>query len=139
MIAIFLDNVVTSTLVFEDSGKVEHYVGGYSDWVERGKALRDKESPQGHKLSQAKTDVVNKNPDLKTKKLSYKLQRELALLPEKIEQLEMDIKALEAVVASPSFYQKSYEETQPTMIELSDKQLALDKALERWAQLESMS
>ena len=135
----FLDNVVTSTLVFEDSGRVEHYVGGYSDWAKRGRGLRDKESPNSLELNRAaESSSANNNSPVKPKKLSYKLQRELDGLPEKIEQLEAEIKALETQAADPGFYQKSYEETQPVMAALADKQGALDQALERWTELESL-
>jgi ATP-binding cassette subfamily F protein uup len=131
----FLDNVVTSTLVFEDSGKVEHYVGGYSDWAKRGKALRDKESPNSSERSQ-QSNIETETASQKPKKLSYKLQRELDSLPGKIEQLESDITELEGIVSAPDFYQKPYDETQPIMDELTSKQSELDQSLERWAELE---
>ncbi len=132
----FLDNVVTSTLVFEDNGKVESYVGGYSDWVKFGKALRDKESPNSkekNNTSQTATELDKAKP----KKLSYKLQRELDMLPEKIEQLEADIAKLEAMTTAADFYQKEYNHTQPVLDELSHKHQELEQALERWSALES--
>lgn len=133
----FLDNVVTSTLVFEDSGKVEHYVGGYTDWAKRGKSLRDKESPNAKQnLTAITTDSVS-SPQ-KAKKLSYKLQRELDAMPAKIEQLETEIAELEKQTSALSFYQQDYSKTQPVIEELASKQGALDQALERWAELESL-
>ena len=130
----FLDNVVTSTLVFEDSGKVETYVGGYSDWLKHGKGLRDQESPNAKQALAATQKVAAATP--KPKKLSYKIQRELDELPGKIESLEKDIAELEATMADPDFYQKSFEFTQPVMDTLAEKQKQLDKAIERWAELE---
>ncbi|MGH1486265.1 MAG: ATP-binding cassette domain-containing protein [Cellvibrionaceae bacterium] len=132
----FLDNVVTSTLVFEDSGKVEHYVGGYSDWVKRGKSLRDKESPNSIERLTENSNLTDTASAPKQKKLSYKLQRELDGLPSKIERLEKDIVNLEKAVSDPAFYQKQYQETQPIMNELAQKQADLDAALGRWAELE---
>ena len=130
----FLDNVVTSTLVFEDNGKVETYVGGYSDWLKYGKQLRDQESPMAKQAAAAKRKAQAEAT--KPKKLSYKIQRELDELPGKIEQLEKDIAEYEAIMAKPDFYQKSFDETQPVMDDLAQKQKQLDIAIERWAELE---
>lgn len=130
----FLDNVVTSTLVFEDSGKVESYVGGYSDWLKYGRQLRDQESPNAKQALAAKRKA--EGAAQKPKKLSYKVQRELDELPAKIESLENDIAELEALMADPDFYQKSFEITQPIMDKLTQKQQQLDQAIERWAELE---
>ena len=132
----FLDNVVTSTLVFEDNGKVESYVGGFSDWTKQGKALRDKESPNNKLQKTLSPITINKPQNPKSKKLSYKLQRELDSLPEKIDQLEADIAELEQQTTAAGFYQKHYSETRPILDELSSKQQVLELALERWAELE---
>ncbi|MEO0444028.1 MAG: ATP-binding cassette domain-containing protein [Pseudomonadota bacterium] len=131
----FLDNVVTSTLVFEDNGKVETYVGGFSDWAKRGKALRDKESPAS-KVQARQASTTGEAQPPKSKKLSYKLQRELEMLPEKIEQLEADIAELEQQTAAADFYQKDYSVTQPILDALAAKHQALEHALERWSELE---
>lgn len=130
----FLDNVVTSTLVFEDSGKVESYVGGYSDWLKYGRQLRDQESPNAKQALavKRKAEAAIQKP----KKLSYKVQRELDALPNKIERLEKEIAELEVIMATPDFYQKPFEQTQPIMDSLSEKQQALDAAIERWTQIE---
>ncbi len=133
----FLDNVVTSTLVFESGGKVASYVGGYSDWVKYGKQLEDKESPAGlQRAAQANTVEVKKSEPVSKKKLSYNLQRELEQLPTKIELLEKSIAELEARMAEPTFYQQEHDVMQPVIDELTQKQSELDHALERWTELE---
>ncbi len=132
----FLDNVVTSTLVFEDNGKVEHYVGGYSDWVKQGKGLRDHESPLSGKKLELNTSQAPAAKLPKKKKLSYKIQRELDLLPAKIETLEEEIEALEATMAAPDFYKQSADESQIIIDTLSSRNEELNTALERWAELE---
>lgn len=132
----FLDNVVTSTLVFEDNGRVEHYVGGYSDWVKQGKGLRDHESPLSGKKLESNTSPAAAIKLPKKKKLSYKIQRELDLLPTKIDTLEEEIKVLETTMAAPDFYKKSAEESQATIESLANKNEELNTALERWAELE---
>jgi ATP-binding cassette subfamily F protein uup len=134
----FLDNVVTSTLVFEDGGKVEHYVGGYSDWVRYGKSLKDTESPNADKKTIAPLSTAEPTKaQLKSKKLSYKLQRELDELPGRIEQLEANIARLEKEMADPGFYQKDLVLAQTAADKLASLQQQLENALERWAELES--
>jgi len=137
----FLDNVVTSTLVFEDNGKVEQYVGGYSDWVKQGKGLKDTESPLVVSSSNIQNDlteqtVITNSPKPKTKKLSYKIQRELDELPNKIDQLEKDIAGLNEIMAASDFYQQDQDKIQAVMNDIADKQKQLDDAIERWAELD---
>lgn len=149
----FLDNVVTSTLVFEGDGKVEEYSGGYSDWVARGKKLKIADRPDGGSdevlaviaakpkagESGKAEDVKSATPVKKAVKLSYKFQRELDMLPEKIEKLEAQITLIQEETSAPGFYQKSFDETQPVMDKLSDVQAKLDEVTERWMELEEMA
>ena len=133
----FLDNVVTSTLVFEEEGGLQEYIGGYKDWAKRGKELLETDSP--HLLN--KTSVVNengKNEKIKPKKLSYKLQRELDDLPGRIDELEKFVTGLAEIVEKPDFYDKPFEETSEVLEQLSNAQQELDQAIERWSELESM-
>jgi len=136
----FLDNVVTSTLVFEEGGKVIEYAGGYSDWARRGNSLKIAEKvPEGlgeevlPEPSAAVDSIV-----AKPKKLSYKYQRELDMLPSYIEEQEQVIAALQERIADASFYSLPFTETQPVMDELSSAQKALDTATARWIELEEM-
>lgn len=134
----FLDNVVTSVLVFEEDGRIEEYVGGYSDWVKRGKHLKIADTidhPSGHMVDHDTTSEAKKKP---SGKLSYKLQRELDMLPELIDRLETEIAALEEQTADPDFFNRPYTETQPILDELGKKQMELDQAAERWVELEEM-
>ncbi|MDP1520438.1 ATP-binding cassette domain-containing protein [Porticoccus litoralis] len=134
----FLDNVVTSVLVFEEDGRIEEYVGGYSDWVKRGKHLKIADTidhPSGHMVDHDTTSEAKKKP---SGKLSYKLQRELDMLPELIDHLETEIAALEEQTADPDFFNRPYTETQPILDELGKKQMELDQAAERWVELEEM-
>lgn len=136
----FLDNVVTSTLVFEGDGKVVEYAGGYSDWAAKGKSLKVADDPDAD--SEVKNPIVPPVSAAQAKpqkvKLSYKYQRELDMLPEQIESLETKIAELQKQIALPSFYDQDYEQTQPVMEELSELQAKLDKATERWFELEEM-
>ncbi|PHS74216.1 MAG: ABC transporter ATP-binding protein [Porticoccus sp.] len=135
----FLDNVVTSVLVFEEDGKIEEYIGGYSDWVKRGKHLKIADTldhPSGHLVDHETTSTAAaKKPAVK---LSYKFQRELDSLPGLIDQLEQDIALLEEQTADPDFFNRPFTETQPVLDKLAEKQQALDAAAERWVELEEM-
>ncbi|MFK7795078.1 MAG: ATP-binding cassette domain-containing protein [Gammaproteobacteria bacterium] len=133
---VFLDNVVTSILVFEADGGVQEYVGGYNDWVKRGKALTEADVPDELRIIEKPVDPSRAGNATKAKKLSYKLQRELDELPSVIEALENDIDFLQEQVAQPEFYDKDYNETRDVLDALSSKQEQLDTAMNRWAELE---
>ncbi len=136
----FLDNVVTSTLVFEGNGVVREYVGGYQDWLRQGGSPRllgvteTKESKTEAPASKPAAPVAEAAPA--KKKLSYKVQRELEALPGKIDAVEKNISALQAEIAQPAFYQQTAEHTGETLARLEALQKELDELLERWAELE---
>jgi len=130
----FLDNVVTSTLVFEADGKIREYVGGYSDWVRQGKDLAEVDNPN---LRKAKNRGRRKSSaGQQAKKLGYMEQRELEQLPANIEQLEENVSELENQISAPDFYSQEHAEVQNVLKQLSEKQQALDLAIDRWAELE---
>lgn len=133
----FLDNVVTSVLVFEEGGKVTEYLGGYSDWAKRGKLLTEADVPN-ELSSQHSGQYVNTAQSKQSKKLSYKLQRELDDLPAHIEKLENEIDFLQDQIAKPEFYDQDFSETKDILDELSAKQQQLDTAMIRWAELEDL-
>lgn len=138
----FLDNVVTSTLVFQGNGVVREYVGGYQDWLRQGGSVKllgvgeGKESKA--EVQQAKPVAATTAPAAEPakKKLSYKVQRELEALPGKIDAVEKGIAALQEEIGQPAFYQQSAERTGETLAKLDAMQLELDGLLERWAELE---
>lgn len=134
----FLDNVVTSVLVFEEEGQIQEYVGGYSDWARRGKDLKiadTQDHPSGHIVDHDTTLHAKKAP---TGKLSYKFQRELDALPAIIDKLETELAILQEQTADPDFYSLAFTETQPVLDRLAEKQQTLDIAAERWVELEEM-
>ncbi len=132
----FLDNVVTSSLVFEGDGLVREYVGGYSDWERQrpkpatgAAARRDNGAPPRKQAEQ---------PASRTK-LSYKDKRELELLPARIETLEQDHETLSQQMADPAFYQKPAEEITAATARLALLEQELETAFERWEALEQTS
>lgn len=134
----FMDNVVTSLLILDGSGRVEEQVGGYSDWISRGGRLVDPEPVEMPVQADKKEPVVPPaaKPEPVRKKLSYKEQRELDALPELIEALEAKQATLEAKTAEPGFYEGDHQQMQATLDELAEVQSKLDVAIERWAELE---
>ena len=142
----FLDNVVNRILVFEAGGKIESYVGGYSDWARRGRALAQMDAAPPAPAPAAPADAVQapggeKPPAAprarrKSAKLGYQEQRELDALPGRIETLESEIAALEARIAAPEFYAQPWEQAQSVLDELAAKQAAHDGLAARWLALE---
>jgi ATP-binding cassette subfamily F protein uup len=130
----FLDNVVTSTIVFEENARVREYVGGYTDWLRQGHALAETEGP-GESTSDNATER-GASKSTKVRKPGYKDERELEQLPEQIGLLEASIEDLQQKIAAPDFYESSHEEVQPVLQELKDQQSALEQSMERWSDLE---
>ena len=145
----FLDNVVTSTLVFEGEGKVREYVGGYEDWIRQGgspKLLGVTESKGGKsELNSAVVEKVEDKPapvaapvaeEASKKKLSYKLQRELEMLPGQIDEVEQRMAEAQEEVNATGFYQRPIAETSAVLARIEKLQGELDALVERWAELE---
>jgi len=132
----FLDNVVTSTVVFESDGSVREYVGGYSDWLRQGHELAITDSP--FEIEERKRLAAEKRKQKTPKKLSYKLQRELDQLPGEIEALESLIQGIQNTIADPEFYVQEQPVVQVKLQELADNEALLENRVERWSELEDL-
>jgi len=132
----FLDNVVTSTIVFEQDGKVQEYVGGYSDWLRRGHELAVTDNP--YEAERKKHEALERRKNKKATKLSYKDQRELDNLPAEIGQIEATIAALQATIAAPDFYAQDTVLVQQQLHKLSETEKLLEQRVERWGELETL-
>lgn len=138
----FMDNVVTSTWVFDKdeagNGIVKEYVGGYQDYlVQRNrsdKTIAASGSKKSNKAAQAKADsdlvAVNK------KKLSYNEQRELDALPKQIKQLEEEQAGLQAKLADGSWFTQDLEAATAASERLTAIDDEMMEKLERWEALE---
>lgn len=140
----FLDHVVTSILVFEEHGHIERYVGGYSDWLARGRQLATRDAPGREKLTPTPVATVNPGSQAPAKpeqpgKLSYKFKLELERLPAEIERLEREIAELSAATQAPGFYDQPFASVQTQLEKISEVQKTLDARMERWVELEEMS
>ncbi|MET0027442.1 MAG: ATP-binding cassette domain-containing protein [Candidatus Thiodiazotropha sp.] len=131
----FLDNAVTSCLVFEGEGRVAEYVGGYSDWEASRK--RQQALNQAHASSKNKATAAEK-PKSKPAKLSYKDQRELDALPQLIESLEQSLEALQQRLGDPELYRSQAEQVASLQQESSRVEAELAQAYERWESLEAL-
>jgi len=132
----FLDNVVTSTVVFEDDGSIQEYVGGYRDWLRQGHRLAVTDDP--FDTGKKKRKAAERRKQKKPSKLSYKDQRELDQLPEEIQSIEAHIGDLQKVVAAPEFYAQDDEIVQQKIRELSEAESRLEERVNRWGELETM-
>ncbi len=131
----FLDNVVTSTVVFESDGRAKEYVGGYSDWVRQGHELAETENIA---IAEAKKRATAERRKSRNRtKLSYNEQRELENLPGEIEKLEAGISALQVSIGKPDFYAGDSEAAQSMLQELRAAESLLEQHVDRWGDLES--
>lgn len=132
----FLDAVVNKILVFEDDGRVVAHAGGYSDWAKRGRKLAAADDPDATRASKKSEPP---RPRTRTpNKLSYKLQRELDALPDKIEALEAALARVQARITEPDFYSQDYETVQAVLAEMQQTEQALEASMNRWAELEAL-
>ncbi len=133
----FLDNVVTSTIVFEENGRIQEYVGGYSDWVRQGKQLAVTDNP--YEAEERKRRAAERRRQRPATKLSYKDQRELESLPAAIQTLEETIARLQQTVADPGFYARDGETVRETLQALTDTEAELERRVDRWGELETLA
>lgn len=142
----FLNNVATSCIAVEvDAGcrSVREYVGGYDDWQQQRAAFaarraeRNPETSTPDSTPRAESKPATANAPEKPKKLSFKEQRELDALPSQIELMEGQIAEFHRVMADPDFYKREGQEIARTQAELSEAELQLAAAYERWEALES--
>ena len=132
----FLNNVVTSTVVFEDDG-VNEYVGGFDDW-QRQKATRLAATESAPKESKKKSSSQASKQET-GRKLKYKEKQELEKLPEQIETLEAEIAGFHEAMAQSGFYQQPKEAIASTQAKVTALQSSLEQMYARWEELESVA
>ncbi|WP_028294367.1 ATP-binding cassette domain-containing protein [Oceanobacter kriegii] len=147
----FLDNVITQMWVFEGAGRIDEQMGGYSEWEERKKAQEaqfkavEKANQQKQKAQQAKSEnkaaapAANAKAAAPAKKLSYKLQRELDMLPDQIAEAEAARDALAEQSSAADFYAGDQDTVQRVLADLSAAEAKLEQLEERWLELEEMA
>jgi len=140
----FIDNVVTSTLVFEGHGRIREYVGGYEDWLRQRADLVEADLVEANltevRLAQAAAPATGgpEGPPLR-KKASYREQQELLALPGRIESLEAEQQRLQETMASPDFYKEPADAIARTLSRLEAIEQELLEVLSRWDELDSLT
>ena len=141
----FIDNVVTQLWVFDGTGHIDEHVGGYSDWYERtgGRKAKkaDASKPTPAVKAETKADDAQAAPSkpAEKKKLSYKLQRELDMLPQQIAEAEEARDAVVAETEAADFYSGDQDHVQATLAKLADLETQLEELEMRWLELEEMT
>ncbi|MGA2779259.1 MAG: ATP-binding cassette domain-containing protein [Steroidobacteraceae bacterium] len=138
----FLDNVVTSTLVFEGGGRVNEYVGGYTDWLRQRRApgrAAPRAAAAGSSVAGAAgtRDASTIPGSAKARRLSFKDQRELEMLPNRIQALEQEQSELHLAIGDPELFRQSPERAAATVKRLDSLAKELEAAYARWDALES--
>jgi len=128
----FLNNVVTSTIVIEEKGKINEYIGGYDDWLnvlQKGNDALKSTAPEEHTQSASE----------KKRKLTFDEQRELKNLPKIIEKIEIEQNNMLDRMATPEFFKKSPNEIAQTKEKLEEIEDELLRVFDRWEALESLN
>ena len=135
----FVDNSVSECWIFEGEGRINRYVGGYYDAQQQRAEAVPLSGSASVPASFAPAAAADSAQGVKrhTGKLSYNQQRELEQLPQKIEQLEQNISALQAQMAADGFFTRPHAETQQVLSALAEAEQALETCFERWEALET--
>jgi ATP-binding cassette subfamily F protein uup len=130
----FLNNVVTSTLAIAGDGQVREYVGGYDDWVRQSSVKNTVQpppaAPQGPARPRRQTE--------RARKLTFKEERELEALPERIAALEEEQESLHRTLADPEFYRAAGTRVAELKGRLEELEAGLEEAYRRWEELEAV-
>jgi ATP-binding cassette subfamily F protein uup len=139
----FLDNVVTSTFVFEGAGRVQEYIGGYDDWARQrdaalaaGAAAAPTRAPGPQRTAPAAQPAAPPAAAPR-KKLSFNERREFDALPDRIAALEAELRELQARVERADFYKEGAAAIAATLQRLEDARTELDQAYARWDELDT--
>ncbi|HWO41028.1 MAG TPA: ATP-binding cassette domain-containing protein [Candidatus Eisenbacteria bacterium] len=135
----FLDNVVTSTLVYEGEGRFGEYAGGYEDWARYQRPIPSATEPPQKSPGSARPAVTEKSSlGDRPRRLTYKEKRELESLPQRIESLEAELAELHRRMAEGEFYRRPGDEIAAAVERLRTIERDLENSYRRWQELESL-
>lgn len=128
----FINNVVTSTIVFEDGGRLQEYAGGYDDWLQQRPVVGKEKTikPEAVKAQAVANSTV-------PRKLTFKEAKELEVLPARIEELEVEQQKLYDAMADQSFYQGDGAVVAQSKARLEELEGLLATAYSCWEELEA--
>ena len=130
----FLDNVITQSIVFEGQGRLKEYIGGYQDYID-AKSREEKIQMASAPKAVAEPEKVKPKAN-RTVKLSYKEQRELDALPDEIAALETEQAEINTQLSDPEIF-KDYEKAGALQSRAEEIEMLLLEKLERWEWLEA--
>ena len=133
-----MDNVVTSTLELDGTGRVREYVGGYSDYLRQRVAAAPAEL-NGNRRAAAGADKPVRETVAVRRKLGFNEKRELTQLPERIAELESKIESLNTQLADPMLYKESPDRIGTLTDELARVEAQYEAAFLRWTELEELA
>lgn len=136
----FLDNVVTNVFVLDGSGKVNEFIGGYSDWLAYDNQRKSQETVKKVETAKSvKEKITPLSMAPKKKKLSFKEQQELEKLPQLIENLEDKQVELTAKINNPNFYKQEQQVVNAALAELAQLENELTQSYARWEELDEIA
>ncbi|TAN39345.1 MAG: ATP-binding cassette domain-containing protein [Nitrospirae bacterium] len=131
----FLNNIVTSTIVFEGDGRLAEYVGGYDDWLRQ----RDEPKPQPVRAKEAaRPEKARSKQPARPRVLTFKERKELDALPPLIEALEAERTRLYDMLADPEFYRQDGSRIPEAKARIQELEEEISAGYERWELLESI-
>ncbi|WP_438970152.1 ATP-binding cassette domain-containing protein, partial [Methylophaga sp.] len=130
----FINNVVTSSIVFDEDGEVREYVGGYDDWLRQRSLMTEK--PQASSKNESQASQAAKPSAKKKSKLTYQEQLDLKALPGKIEELEAKQQAFNEQMSDPDFYKKDADTIAELQKDVAELEQTLSATYEKWEALE---
>ena len=136
----FMDNVVTSTWVFDGKGNIDEYIGGYQDYLEQrpDQKVVDQKSDVKKALAKAEAATAPVEVPSKKVKLSYKDQRALEQLPAEMEALEKEQAEINKLLADGSLFVSDADKAMQLSARLTEIDELLMEKLERWEELENL-
>ena len=129
----FMDNVVSSILVFEGKGEVQEYVGGYSDWKKRN----DSQKTSSNGKREAAKQADNHEDRKKQKASNQKRLKELDKLTTKIEQAETELAEINQKMGEADFFKQSTEQQTTVYNKASTLEADIVRFMEAWELLEA--
>ncbi|WP_420891992.1 hypothetical protein [Neisseria weaveri] len=132
----FLDNVITQSIVFEGKGRLKEYIGGYQDYIDAKNREQQFATEIQNKNTTVESEKAVKPKANRTVKLSYKEQRELDALPDELAALETEQAQLNRQLSDPDIF-KDYEKAGALQQRAEEIEMLLLEKLERWEFLEN--
>jgi ATP-binding cassette subfamily F protein uup len=131
----FLNNIVTSTIVFEGDGRLAEYVGGYDDWLQqRSLSTQEGTEKAGKKEKPERSRPKRERP----RTLTFREKKEIETLPALIESMEAERAGLYETLADPDFYRQDGSRIPAVKTRVAELDKEIPAAYERWELLESI-